>query len=330
MTYIQKIFACVAVIAATLLFDLEPISISNNTLYSHCHPGQRAQASVIRDPAQPRQGLPNKKAEHVCLWIPTFVGMTAFGKGPNPQNADETPLNVFAAASLADVIGEISELHYAQTGIPVQPVFASSSALARQIEAGAPADIFISANHKWMQALELRGLVDPDSTRSVTGNQLVLIAPIDARPEVAGGTHIRAALSKSIGLLVLGEPETVPVGIYGAQALKALGLYDALLPKMLFASDARAVLAWVERGEADLGLVYQTDAKTSTRIKQVSKIADALHDPIVYPAGLVGGSQHPHGSAFLDFLLSDQAQNVFSAYGFYPPRETLDRSEQTP
>ena len=236
------------------------------------------------------------------------------------QSEENKTLHVFAAASLADVISEISKIYYTQTGIPIQPVFASSSALARQIEAGAPADIFISANHKWIKALEGRGLIDVGSVRSVTGNQLVLIAPIDSPVKISAGTPVEAALTETIGLFVLGEPETVPVGIYGAQALRTLGLYDALLPKMLFANDARAALAWVERGEADLGLVYQTDAQASSRIKQVSLIAETLHDPIVYPGGRITASDHPHGGPFLDFLLSDQAQAIFSAHGFVPPR----------
>jgi molybdate transport system substrate-binding protein len=217
-------------------------------------------------------------------------------------------LTVFAAASTADVMNEIGEKYQAGGGASVRFNFASSGALARQIQSGAPADLFLSANQKWMDLLEEKRLIEPATRVDLLKNRLVLIAP--------KGREVK--LSKTFsGRLAVGELRSVPAGMYAKEALEYAGLFDALRPKLVMASSVRGALMFVERGEADAGIVYATDAKISDRVEVVSVFPEESHSPILYPAAVCRASKNPEQArAFLAFLQSETAAVMFEKYGF--------------
>lgn len=232
--------------------------------------------------------------------------------------AAEDPVTLFAAASLTGVAGELAEA-YGATGRPrPRLVFAASSALAKQIERGAPADLFISANPEWMDYLERRGLLEPDSRVDLLANRLVLIAaqdsPIDL--EIAPGFALPEALARADSRLVVGDPDHVPAGLYAKAALRSLGVWDRLAPRLAAASDARAALALVERGAAAAGVVYASDALISRRVRRVATFPADSHPPIRYPLATVAGRDRPAVPAFGAFLRSPEAAARFEAWGF--------------
>lgn len=230
------------------------------------------------------------------------------------------PVTVFAAASLTDAMTKAGRIYEERTGTHVRFSFASSSTLARQIEAGAPADLYASANEKWMDWLEARGLVLSRTRKSPVANRLVLIAPENDRPEndrPPGNERIAnlPELIGSHGRLAMGDPAHVPAGIYGRQALKSLHLWTRLQPRLAAADNVRAALALVERGEAPYGIVYATDARIAG-VRVVEPFPDATHTPITYPFALIKDGNGKQAGKFLAFLTSDEGLAIFERFGF--------------
>jgi molybdate transport system substrate-binding protein len=198
-------------------------------------------------------------------------------------DADKPPITVFAAASLTNVLQELGDGFTRETTIPIRFSFAASSALARQIESGAPADIFFSADLEWMDYLQTRNLIRRDSRHDVLGNRLVLIAPADStlKLKIEPQFPLAAALGK--GRLATGDPDSVPVGRYAREALTTLGVWNAVADRIVRADSVRSALAFVDRGEVPLGIVYETDALIDKKVRVVDVFPAASHLPIVYP-----------------------------------------------
>jgi molybdate transport system substrate-binding protein len=230
----------------------------------------------------------------------------------------EHPVTVFAAASLGDVLDAVGHAYDAQGGVQVVFSFASSSALARQIEASGGADIFISADRDWMDELGKRGLLAPGTRRNLAGNRLVLVAPAASNVAVKVAPHFDLQAALHGGRLALADPDSVPAGKYARAALTTLGVWDSVAPHLAPAENVRAALAYVARGEAPLGIVYATDAQAEPRVKIVATFPDRTHPPIVYPAALLTGAK-PRAKAFLAFLTGARARAMFARAGFLTP-----------
>jgi molybdate transport system substrate-binding protein len=228
-------------------------------------------------------------------------------------------ITVYAAASLTDALQDIDAAYAKRTGVAVGESFASSSTLARQIEAGAPAQIFISADTKWMEYLAKKGLIATQTT--LLGNALALIAPADA-PISPRGVDAGFDWEKYLGAngrLAVGDPDHVPAGIYGKEALQHLGAWNRLEPRLARAEDVRGALTLVERGDAPLGIVYVTDARVSTKVKIVGVFPESTHARIVYPVGIVKGAGSPLVENYYNYLRGAQTRAVFARYGFATP-----------
>ncbi|AVM75079.1 molybdate ABC transporter substrate-binding protein [Magnetospirillum gryphiswaldense] len=224
---------------------------------------------------------------------------------------------VFAAASLTNALNEIGDSFTAQTGHSLKPSYAASSALAKQVEQGAPAHVFASADLKWMDYMVEKKLVNNDSRFNLLGNTLVLVAPIDAKQDrIALSPQTDIAGLAGSGRIATGNPDSVPVGLYFKQAMERSGQWGKVDAKIARADSVRAALAFVERGEAPLGVVYATDAAVSKKVKVVGVFPDTMHDPIVYPFALVAGKETAAAKALLDYLKGAQAKGVFVKYGF--------------
>ena len=221
---------------------------------------------------------------------------------------------VFAAASTASAIQDVIALYGARGAVVAS--FAASSALARQIQNGAPADIYISANPRWMDSLAGAGLIEAASRRDLLGNRLVLIAPADSPVHV--DLSAQPALDSLLGdgRLALADPAHVPAGQYARAALEALGLWPAVAGAVAPMNNVRAALVLVERGEAPLGVVYATDAAITDGVRVAGVFPESSHPPIVYPAAIVAGRETVAVRAFHDFLFTDAARAVFAAHGF--------------
>lgn len=237
--------------------------------------------------------------------------IAAIAAGPHAPE----PLLVYAAASLTDALGEVGRRFEAGGGTPVKFSFAASSTLARQIEAGADADVFASADEEWMDYLQSRQLIRPGTRRDVLGNRLVLIAPADSRIELKIGPKFALGAALGGGRLATGDPDGVPVGRYARAALTALGVWDGVADRLVRADSVRTALAFVARGDAPLGIVYATDAAIDARVRVVDTFPASAHPPIVYPfaATTRGGA----GAArFLAFMGGPEAAAIFKRYGF--------------
>lgn len=224
---------------------------------------------------------------------------------------------VFAAASLTNALNEIGQNFTAKTGHKIVPSYAASSALAKQVEQGAIAQVFASADTQWVDYLQDKKLINPDTRFHLLGNRLVLIAPSDSKLdklEVTAKTDI-AKLAGN-GRIATGNPDSVPVGIYFKQAMERANQWKDVEPKVARADSVRAALALVERGEAPLGVVYETDAAISKKVKIVGAFPGTMHDPIIYPFALIAGQEKPAAKAFLDYLKTNEAKGVFVRYGF--------------
>lgn len=249
----------------------------------------------------------------LCLTCVAMV-LAALSIVAQPAAAEE--LLIFAAASTKNAAEEIGELYGSESGDKVTFSFAASSDLAKQIENGAPAALFISADTKWMDYLAERNLIVADSRRDLLGNSLVLIAPADS------GLTVRLAPDAPIadligdGKLAMGEPEAVPAGRYGKAALETLGIWSAIEPKVVRTKDVRAALALVERGEAAAGIVYSTDAAISRKVKVVGEFPADSYPPIVYPVAIVAGKDDPSARSFHAFLNGPKARAIFLEQGF--------------
>lgn len=234
-----------------------------------------------------------------------------------PLAARAETLTVFAAASLTDALRDIGSLWQADGHAAFRTSFASSSTLARQIEQGAPANVFASADAKWMDYLADHNLIAGDTRRDLLGNDLVLIVPADhpTHVEISANTDLPALLGAG-GRIAVGDPAHVPAGIYAEQALHKLGLWDAVAARLARTEDVRAALLLVERGEAPAGIVYATDAAVSRAVTIAGMFPADSHPPIVYPFAVTKSGDTPEARAFLTFLAGPQARDVFAKRGF--------------
>ncbi|MBN2907740.1 MAG: molybdate ABC transporter substrate-binding protein [Rhodobacteraceae bacterium] len=238
----------------------------------------------------------------------------ALGLGATPARAGD--ITVFAAASLKTAMDDIAASYAAQTGHGVDVSFAGSSALARQIQQGAPADIFISANPGWMDILDQGGLIVPETRFDLVGNTLVLIADDPLAAPVAITADLDLAGMLGGGHLAMAMVEAVPAGIYGKAALVSLGLWDGVASRVAQADNVRAALALVSLGEAPLGIVYATDAAADPKVGVIGTFPAGSHPPIVYPAAAVAASGTPLNADFLSFLRGPEARAAFEKQGF--------------
>jgi molybdate transport system substrate-binding protein len=231
------------------------------------------------------------------------------------------PIRVFAAASLTDALTDVAAAYTAKTGQEVTFSFASSATAARQIEQGAKADLFVSADEDWMDYLAQRNLIQLRTRKVIAGNRLVLIVPATSRQRPVALTR-RLALAEMLGAdgrLVMADPASVPAGRYGQQALTALKLWPIAEPRLARTENVRAALMFIARGEAPLGIVYATDAAAEPKVRQIGVLPAASHAPIRYPAALTV-SAGPTAAGFLNFLASRDGQKLLRARGFLPPR----------
>ncbi|MBW4687558.1 MAG: molybdate ABC transporter substrate-binding protein [Komarekiella atlantica HA4396-MV6] len=234
---------------------------------------------------------------------------------PSPVIAQSnTSLLVSAAASMKDALEEIKPIYQqSQPNVNISYNFGASGALQQQIEQGAPADIFISAAKKQVDALEQKGLLVPGTRANLANNRLVLIVPND----VMGISSFYNLTDTKIKKIAIGEPRSVPAGQYTEQVLKKLGIFEKVKPKFVFVNNVRQVLAAVESGNAQAGLVYATDAKISNKVKIVVAADDKFHSPIVYPMAVLKSSKNVDAAKeFVQFLSSSQAKIVLKKYGF--------------
>ena len=246
--------------------------------------------------------------------IPAMLALLACGSALSGE-PESRPVTVFAAASLTGVLGKLGDDFTKSTGVPVRFSFAASSVLARQIEAGAGADVFLSADQEWMDYLEQRGRLEKSSRRNLLGNRLALIAPADSKIQlkIAPGFPLASALGK--GRLATGDPDSVPVGRYARSALTTLGVWNDVADRLVRAEDVKHALMFVTRGEVPLGIVYETDARAESRVRLVGLFPEASHPPITYPVALTSGA-HPEAARFLDFIGSETARAEFESFGF--------------
>src|SRR5215813_8849717 len=228
-------------------------------------------------------------------------------------HAEDKPITVFAAASLKNALDDVDTAFTKQSGIKVVVSYGASSALAKQIEQGAPADVFASANLQWMDY----GVQKKADTRvNLLGNKLVLIAAKDAKIDhVTIGPDFDLAKLAGDGRVATGDVREVPVGLYAKAALERLGAWAAVEPKMVMAEDVRTALSMVARGEAPLGIVYETDAKIEPAVKVIGVFPDNADDPIIYPVALRANA-NPDAVRYFSFLRTQTAKSVFEKYGF--------------
>ncbi|WP_148219255.1 molybdate ABC transporter substrate-binding protein [Azospirillum sp. B510] len=225
---------------------------------------------------------------------------------------------VLAAASTKNAVDKLSAQFKAKTGGIVTSSFAASSGLAKQIENGAPADIFISADLDWMDYLQQRNLIKTDSRVSLLGNELVVVVPKGStlKPDLSKDGKLAEQLGD--GRLATGDPSNVPVGKYAKAALEKLGQWTAVEPKLARADSVRAALALVSRGEVPLGIVYRTDAAIDPGVEVAATFPPDSYPPVVYPAALTASSKNPAGAAFLDYIKSPEGMAVWKEFGFVP------------
>jgi molybdate transport system substrate-binding protein len=224
---------------------------------------------------------------------------------------------VFAAASLANVLGDLDKAFTARTGVRVTSSLAASSTLAKQIEAGAPADVYFSADLQWMDYLEQRGLLRTGSRQDLVGNSLVLIAPASSALQVSIGPGLDLPRLLRGGRLAVADPDSVPAGIYARQALTKLGAWRSVVPQLVRAENVRAALEYVARDDAPLGIVYRTDALVEKRVRIVGVFPADSHPAIVYPIALTRRAG-PAAERYLAFISSAEAQPIFRKWGFEP------------
>jgi molybdate transport system substrate-binding protein len=245
-----------------------------------------------------------------------LAGGLGLGLPTRPALAQAKPALVFAAASLKNALDEIARQYEKETGKKVTISYGASSALAKQIEAAAPADLFISADLDWMDYLQTRKLIKMDTRGNMLGNRLVLVAPKDSKASIKIGPGLPLVELLGGGRLAMADPKAVPAGKYGRAALESLGVWQAVEPRVASAENVRAALALVSRGEAPLGIVYQTDAAADPHVKIVSTFPEDTHPPIIYPAALTGTSTNGDAAAFLAYMRAPGARPAWEKQGF--------------
>ncbi|MDP4098525.1 molybdate ABC transporter substrate-binding protein [Paenibacillus sp. P96] len=271
-------------------------------------------------------GSTRRQGCRLLLTLTLLLLLTACGKSassetdstsaPAPEASSEpVELTISAAASLTDALQDIKQAYEAENdGVALQFNFGASGALQQQIEQGAPADIFLSAATKNMQALVDGGLIEANQQHNLLSNELVVITTADSNIVIGAEKDL---LRTEIQRIAIGIPESVPAGSYAKEALTAASIWDSLQPKTVQAKDVRQVLQYVETGNADAGFVYKTDALSSQGVKIALTVNPAAYSPIQYPAGIVKATQHPEeAEAFYRYLQSDEAKAIFEKYGF--------------
>jgi molybdate transport system substrate-binding protein len=223
---------------------------------------------------------------------------------------------VFAAASLKNALDEAASTFMQQGGEKIVISYAASSALAKQLENGAPADLFISADLDWMNHVEQRGLIETSTRRNLLGNRLVMVAPAERNVTVEIAPSFPLAALLGDGRLAIADPDSVPAGKYGKAALERLGVWRSVEDRLARAENVRAALFFVARNEAPLGIVYASDAAAERSVKVVGVFPEDTHPPIVYPIALTAGRKTPAARMFLDFLESPAAAPIFKKQGF--------------
>jgi len=244
------------------------------------------------------------------------LALAAFAFVQPVQSAE--PLTVFAAASMTDALNKAGQVYGAEAGPEIRFSFASSSTLAKQIEQGAPADLFISAAENWMDYLAQRDLIVPDSRAALVSNGLVLVAPEASALKVAAisSTTDLLGMLGTEGRLAVGDPDHVPAGIYAKEALTSLGLWAGVESRLARADNVRAALALVARGEVPLGIVYSTDAAGQAGVKVLATFPPSSHRPIRYPVAIVKGRDSADARAFLGWLKGAKAMAILREFGF--------------
>ncbi|HEV2286366.1 MAG TPA: molybdate ABC transporter substrate-binding protein [Steroidobacteraceae bacterium] len=268
----------------------------------------------------------NETAHGCAVWLVGAIAAAVVLLGAAQDAVAAEPrreaLVVFAAASVTDALDEVGRAFTAATGVAVKPSFAASSVLAKQIEAGAPAEVFLSADGEWMDYLARRALLRAGTRRDLLGNELVLVAPAQSPVHLALAPHVDLAAALAGGRLATGDPDSVPAGRYAQAALTHLGIWEQVAPHLVRAENVRNALEYVARGEAALGIVYRTDALAEKRVRVVAVFPADSHAPIVYPVALTSGAG-AEAAAFEDFLESAAAREIFTRYGFeLPPLRT--------
>jgi molybdate transport system substrate-binding protein len=250
------------------------------------------------------------------LILATFAAVIAIASAALPALSQEKSIVVFAAASMKNALDEVDVAFTAKYGIKVVASYAASSALMKQIEQGAPADVFLSADDDWMDYGAKKKLIKDDSRFNLLGNRLVLIAPKDSK---AGNVEIAPSFDLAglagDGRIAVGDVRAVPAGLYAKAALEKLGVWAAVEPKLAMAENVRAALVLVARGEAPFGIVYETDAKIDANVKIVGVFPEDSHPPIVYPVALTANAK-PDAVPYLAFLRTQAAKTIFERYGF--------------
>lgn len=255
----------------------------------------------------------------LCPLLRSFSALLLIAVSLAPTAAraqDDAGLTVFAAASLKEALDDAAAAYRKQTGVPVRVSYAASSALARQIEQGAPADVFFSADLEWMDYLQQRNRLDVATRRSLLGNRLVLIAPraSKARVDLKRPATLLAALGD--GRLAVGQTRTVPAGKYAKASLESLSLWNGVRPRLAESESVRAALMLVARGETPLGIVYASDAKAEPDVRVVATFPEESHPPIVYPVAALRGARAAQAARFVQWLASPAADALFTKRGF--------------
>jgi molybdate transport system substrate-binding protein len=248
--------------------------------------------------------------------LAALAATIAIAAAPYAANAQDKSITVFAAASMKNALDDVDAAYTKQSGVKVVASYDASSALMKQIEGGAPADVFVSADLKWMDYGSQKKLIKDDTRVNLLGNELVLIAPKDSKiDKVAIAPGFDLAKLAGDGRIATGDVKAVPVGIYAQAALEKLGVWSAVEPKMAMTANVRAALVLVARGEAPLGIVYSTDAKVEPGVKVVGVFPESSHDPIIYPVAATVNAK-PDATPYLAFLRSAAAKAIFESYGF--------------
>ena len=254
---------------------------------------------------------------HRSVKFPIAIGLILWMivcSGCAPERKKKNELNVFAAISLKDALAEIGTAFTSGNGVKVYYNFAASTTLQRQLEKGAPADVFISASPRQVDALEAGGLLEAKSRRDLLTNQLVLVCNKGAGIAVETPTHLAAS---NISRIAIGHPSSVPAGAYAKEALMHFGLWEKIHPKLIFGADVRATLAYVTSGNVDIAIVYKTDTTLSHHIKVLYQVPPEAYTPIIYPAVVMKNSaQKQVARRFITYLQAADKREIFEKHGF--------------
>ncbi|MFC4558464.1 molybdate ABC transporter substrate-binding protein [Virgibacillus kekensis] len=244
-----------------------------------------------------------------------FAAVMVLVSGCSQNSGDGEKILVSAAASMSGVLSELTRAfneEYPNTTLTLN--YGASGKLAQQIEQGAPVDVFLSANQRWMDSLEEKDMIDPKTRVNFTQNKLVLITAKDSNIKV---DSLENLASMNLNQIAVGNPKSVPAGSYTKQALTSVGVWNTLDEKLVHAKDVRQVLTYAESGNTDIGFVYASDLERSELVEEIMMVDQSLYETIKYPAAVISSSEHKEkAKAFIEFLKSDKAQSILKKYGF--------------